>query len=153
MNNGHGSLIEEEAMRLTAFTDYTLLALMDLAGRGGRLSTIGEIAARNGLAKNHLAKVIHQLGLAGLVRTVRGRHGGIVLARSPAAINVGAVVRGAEPDFHMAACFDAARAECPYAANCGLQAVLGQATSAYLAQLDRLTLADLLPACASSHFG
>lgn len=130
-------------MRLTAFTDFTLRALIYLAGHRDRLVTIQDIADCHGISKNHLTKVVYQLGLAGLVRTVRGRHGGIALGREPEDIHIGAVVRAAEGDFFMAACFDAAREVCPYAGSCGLQGLLGRATAAYLAELDGATLADL----------
>lgn len=133
-------------MRLTAFTDFTLRTLIYLAGERDRLVTIGEIADRHGLSKHHLTKVVYKLGLAGLVRTVRGRHGGIALGRAPRDINLGAVVRAAEGDFFMAACFDGARSACPYAGACGLQGLLGRATDAYLAALDGATLADIVGA-------
>ena len=72
-------------MRLTAFTDYTLRTLVYLAGQHARLVTIGEIAALHGMSHHHLNKVVHQLGLTGVIRTVRGRHGGITLALPPEA--------------------------------------------------------------------
>jgi Rrf2 family nitric oxide-sensitive transcriptional repressor len=131
-------------MRLTSFTDYTLRTLIYLAGQPGRLVTIAEIAALHGVSKHHLTKVVHALGLTGAVRTVRGRHGGIALARAPDAIRIGAVVRASEPDFCMAACFDPQRASCVHAGNCGMQRVLGRATRAFLDELDALTLADLV---------
>jgi Rrf2 family nitric oxide-sensitive transcriptional repressor len=131
-------------MRLTAYTDYTLRALIFLAGNRGRLVKIQDIADQHGISKNHLTKVIYQLGLSGLIQTVRGRNGGLRLAREPEAINIGAVVRGTESDFFMAACFDAGREACPYAECCGLKGLLGRATAAYLAVLDAASLADLL---------
>lgn len=133
-------------MRLTAYTDYTLRTLIFLAGQRDRLVTIQDIASQHGISKNHLMKVVYQLGLSGLVQTVRGRHGGLRLAREPGQISVGAVVRQTENDFFMAACFDAARDACPYVSCCGLKGLLGEATAAYLAVLDRATLADLLAA-------
>lgn len=131
-------------MRLTAYTDYTLRTLIHLAGQRDRLVTIQEIASQHGISKNHLMKVVYQLGLTGLVQTVRGRNGGLRLARAPEEISVGAVVRHTENDFFMAACFDTARDACPYASCCGLKGLLGQATAAYLGVLDRATLADLV---------
>ena len=131
-------------MRLTVFTDYTLRTLIYLAGQRDHLATVADIADMHNISRHHLTKVVYQLALTGAVRTVRGRHGGIALARAPSAINIGSVVRASEPDFHMAACFDKARAVCPYARCCGIQAVLGRATRAYLAELDAVTLADLI---------
>lgn len=132
-------------MRLTTFTDYTLRSLMYLGMHRDRLATIRDIADLHAISKNHLTKVIHQLGQSGLVETVRGRNGGLRLKREPADINIGAVVRGSESDFHMAECFDPASAGCAFAGACGLQGKLHEATEAFLRVLDGVTLADLLP--------
>lgn len=137
-------------MRLTTFTDNALRLLIDLARRGGGQSTIADIARRYDMSANHLAKVVVRLTDCGVLRTVRGRHGGVVLARPPEQIRIGAVVRASEPDFCMVDCFDDAHASCCYRGCCGVQHALGRATDAYLAALDAVTLADLLPPPSSS---
>ncbi len=139
-------------MRLTAYTDYALRTLIYLAARRDRLVTIQDIAVHHGISKNHLTKVVHRLGLAGMLRTVRGRHGGIALGREPADISIGTVVRGTEPDFCMAPCFAGHSGACPYAGHCGLQGLLAKATQGWLAELDGATLADVLAASQTSHF-
>src|SRR4051794_13327970 len=101
-------------MRLTAYTDYALRTLIYLGHHRERLVTIQDIADLHGISKNHLMKVVHQLGLNGLVDTVRGRNGGLRLKHDPAAINIGAVVRGTETDFYMAECFDPGNVDCAY---------------------------------------
>lgn len=131
-------------MRLTAYTDYTLRTLIYLAMHRDSLVTIGDIADLHGISKNHLMKVVHQLGLLGLIETVRGRNGGMRLGREPAEINIGQVVRNSETDFYMAECFNAASNSCSLAPGCALKGVLGAATAAYLAVLDAVTLADLV---------
>lgn len=131
-------------MRLTAYTDYSLRTLMYLALNRGQLATIQEIADIHGIAKNHLTKVVHQLGMLGYVTTIRGRNGGLRLAREPSQINIGEVVRHTETDFHMASCFDPQSTGCAYSAACALQGALGKATSAFLAVLDGLTLEQML---------
>lgn len=130
-------------MRLTAYTDYTLRTLMYLALNRDRLVTIQDIADLHGISKNHLMKVVHQLGRSGVVETVRGRSGGLRLNREPAKINIGEVVRNSEPDFYMAECFDSSNTDCSYSSNCALKGVLGSATQAYLDVLDNVTLEDL----------
>lgn len=131
-------------MRLTAYTDYALRTLMYLAMHRDELVTIQDIADAHGIAKNHLTKVVHQLGTLAYIDTVRGRNGGLRLAREPARINIGEVVRHTETDFYMAACFDPAGSDCMHAPACALKSVLGRATTAYLAELDSVTLADVL---------
>jgi Rrf2 family protein len=93
-------------MRLTSFTDYSLRTLLYLAANRDRLVTIQDIADLHVISKNHLMKVVYQLGLAGLVETVRGRNGGLRLGKEPKDINIGALVRATETDFFMAECFD-----------------------------------------------
>jgi Rrf2 family transcriptional regulator, nitric oxide-sensitive transcriptional repressor len=125
-------------MRLTAFTDYSLRTLICLAVK--RRSTIAEISRLYGISEAHLNKVTHQLGVAGDVETIRGRGGGIRLARPAADINVGAVVRRTE-DLALVICLEGGH--CLIAPACTLQTALQEALAAFLAVLDRYTVADL----------
>lgn len=131
-------------MRLTSYTDYSLRALMYLAMNRDHLVTIGEIAQTHNIAKNHLTKVVHHLGTLGFVETVRGRSGGLRLAREPAEISIGDVVRHTESDFYMASCFDASAPGCLYSAGCELRGALAQATKAFLDVLDSVTLEQMV---------
>lgn len=131
-------------MRLTSYTDYTLRTLMYLGINRDKLVTIQDIADLHAISKNHLMKVVYQLGLSGIVETVRGRNGGLRLKREPADINIGAVIRETETDFYMAECFDRVNNSCPLTTNCKLKASLGQATVAFLSVLDKVTLESLL---------
>ncbi len=130
-------------MRLTVYTDYSLRLLMYLAVKDGGLATVGEVADAYGIAKNHLTKVAHQLGLAGYVESVRGKGGGLRLAKPPDRIGLGEVVRRTEPDMALVPCFEPVRAPCPIVPACGLRGALHEAHAAFLAVLDRYTLADL----------
>ena len=131
-------------MRLTAYTDYTLRTLMYLGVNRDRLVTIQDIANLHSISKNHLMKVVYQLGLSGIVETVRGRNGGLRLKLEPADINIGALVRQTESDFFMAECFDRDNNQCALSSACKLKGVLSDATHAYLAVLDSVTLESLL---------
>jgi Rrf2 family nitric oxide-sensitive transcriptional repressor len=130
-------------MRLTTYTDYTLRTLMYLAVSGDRHATIAEIAAAYRISEAHLMKVVHQLGIAHVIQTVRGRGGGIRLAMPPEAINLGTIVRRTEADLALVPCFDAA-GDCVIGDCCVLSKVLYEALGAFLAVLDRYTLADLV---------
>ena len=130
-------------MRLTGFTDYTLRTLVYLALQPDRQVTIADIANAYDISANHLMKVVHQLAMAGDIATTRGRRGGLRLARPAAAINVGEVVRRSEPDMALVSCFDNAQG-CVIQDGCVLQTVLGDALAAFLAVLDKYTVADLV---------
>jgi Rrf2 family nitric oxide-sensitive transcriptional repressor len=132
-------------MRLTSYTDYTLRTLLHLGQNRDRLVTIQEIADLHSISRNHLMKVVFELGLSGVIETIRGRNGGFRLAHAPEDINLGAIIRHTESDFYMAECFDPEGVPCGLTRACRLKGVLTNATAAYLAELDRHTLADLLP--------
>ena len=131
-------------MRLTLMTDYALRLLMFVAQRPERLSTIAEIAQAYGISEAHLMKVTHQLALQGWLETVRGKGGGMRLAMAPQQINLGAVVRGMEPDFALVECFGS-NSQCTLTGDCGLAGVLQGALQSFVAHLDGFSLADLLP--------
>ena len=130
-------------MRLTSFSDYALRVLMYAAARDDRLITIEETAAVYGVSRAHLMKVVNQLTRAGFLRAVRGRSGGLTLARPAAAIRIGDVVRATEPDFALVECFTTGD-QCTITARCRLRGILGEALGAFTATLDRYTLADLV---------
>ena len=110
--------------------------------RSPSLTTVREVAADFGLSLAHLQKVAQTLSAHGYIETLRGRTGGLRLARIPEQIRLGGVVAITEPDFHMAPC--AGGDDCPIYQPCVLRGALDQATSAFLAELDKWTLADLI---------
>lgn len=131
-------------MRLTTFTDYCLRVLMYAGTKGDELATIDEIAASFDISRNHLMKVVFRLGQLGYLTTVRGKGGGMRLARDPAEINLGRLVRETEEDMALVECFDGPPGACRIEPACVLRKALGEALEAFLAVLDDYTLADLL---------
>jgi len=126
-------------MRLTRYTDYALRVLLHLAAHPEKLCSIPEMSRAYGVSQNHLMKVVHDLGKAGYVTTVRGRAGGVKLARTPKQINIGAVVRYTEDGFELVDC-----ASCVIAPACGLTSAFAKALAAFMAVLNGYTLADLM---------
>lgn len=130
-------------MRLTLFSDYSIRVLLYLSVHDDKLSNIKEIADSYQISKNHLMKVIYQLGKLGYIETIRGRNGGIRLAKEPSEINIGQLVRQTEEDFNIVECFCPEMNNCPISSACTVKNVLYQALHAFLEVLDGYTLQDI----------
>lgn len=153
-------------MRLTNYSDYALRTLMYLAVIPDRntLATITDIANSYQISRSHLTKIIHQLAQIGYIESIRGKNGGLRLAKPAEAIILGEVIRQTEPDFDLVACFTPPESEsetqssqtehtintvtnpkcCAIAPVCQLKSVFIEATQAFLAVLDQYTLADIV---------
>lgn len=131
-------------MQLTLYSDYSLRVLIYLALAPQRRVTIEEIARSYDISKAHLTKVVHRLGLRGYVETLRGKGGGLRLARKPEEVRLGEVVRAMEENMALVECFDPESSRCAIEPACGLRPVLEEALAAFRAVLDRYTLADLV---------
>lgn len=131
-------------MQITSYTDYALRVLIYLAMSPTGQATITEISDFFNISRNHLVKVVHQLGGKGFVITARGKGGGLSLQRPPEMISIGEVVRSMETHFNWTECFDPEQQRCRFLPNCGLQDLLTHAGNAYLQVLDAATLADVL---------
>ena len=128
-------------MQLTQYTDYSLRVMTYLAQASSQ-STISEIADYFGISRNHLVKVVHNLAKHGFIRSTRGKGGGIQLARPAEVMNLGDIVRIAEPHFDIVECFNHTEDCCIVTKQCGLKGPLYEAQRAFMAVLDRTTLAD-----------
>jgi len=131
------------SVRLTQFSDYSLRLLLYLAEHADTSCTIGEISEWYGISKPHLVKVAHNLSKLGYVQSTQGRGGGLRLAKAPGDINLAALVRRTEPDFHTVECFDRVRNTCRITRTCKLKHVLHDATNAFLNALEGKTLASI----------
>lgn len=131
-------------MRMTLHTDYALRMLIYLATRSDGVCTVNDVAEAYQLPRNHLLKVAQTLRDLGFVETTRGRAGGIRLAKPPAAIGLGTLVRATEEEFSLAECMQAQGRPCAISPACNLKGLLHEALAAFLAVLDKYTLADLV---------
>lgn len=130
-------------MRLTSFTDFALRLLMLAAAHEDRLITVEEASEIYDISRAHLMKVTNTLTRAGYLTAVRGRSGGLTLAKEPRKIKLGEVVRATESDFDLVECFGAGN-ECCITRSCRLRGVLREGLDAFNAVLDKYTLADLM---------
>jgi len=130
-------------MRLTSFTDFGLRMLMRMASTPERAYSTAELADEFGLSRHHLAKIMQHLALAGIVKTRRGGGGGAVLARPAREIRLGQLVQTLEDGQPLVECFGPGGGACTIDGRCGLKARLRRAELAFIADLDRSTLADI----------
>lgn len=131
-------------MRLTQYTDYSLRVLIYLGFKKDETVTISELADFYQISRNHLVKVVHNLGLNGYIQTIRGKNGGLKLAHPANEIIIGKVVRSMEPDFDLLECFNPVGDRCVITRSCALKSVLVNARNTFLEELDRYTLADAI---------
>lgn len=129
-------------MHLTTFTDYGMRTMMRLAAAPDRLFTIEEISAELGVSRNHLTKIIHNLAKGGYIRTLRGKGGGFRLAKDPAQVTLGEIVRWLEPDTGIVECFRKDGGTCTLSSQCRFKGRLLAANRAFLHELDQATLKE-----------
>ncbi|AXS40948.1 iron-responsive transcriptional regulator RirA [Breoghania sp. L-A4] len=130
-------------MRLTLQANYAVRALMYCTANPDKPSKVPEIAATYGISETHLFKVMKVLVDNGFIKTIRGRNGGILLARPADEISIGEVIRAAEENFNLAECFDPTKRDCPLIDSCKFNRVLNEALQAFFGVLDLYTVADL----------
>ncbi|WP_323769999.1 Rrf2 family transcriptional regulator [Antarctobacter sp.] len=131
-------------MRLTIRTNLAARVLMYCAVNGRDLVRTSDIAADCNASTNHVARVVQQLQAEGFIETLRGRTGGIRLAKPASGISIGAVFRLFETDIPFAECFDPDNNTCPLVSVCRLRGYVVRALEAFYHELDMVTLDDLV---------
>src|SRR5271169_979186 len=132
-------------MQLTLHADYALRVLLYLGSLPeGTVASTGDISKAYGISRNHLVRVVQTLANCGYVAISSGRAGGVTLAKNPAEIRLGAVIRKAETNLRVVECFDEKTNTCPIIAVCQLKPVINEALHAFLAVMDKYTLADMV---------
>lgn len=132
-------------MNVTSYTDYALRVLIYLGVQPeGKRSNIKDISDLYHISFHHISKVVYDLGKLGLVTTIRGRNGGIYLAKSPEQINIGELIRHTEQPLHVVECFDEEHNTCKLSPVCQLKGIFHEALTAYFRVLDKYTLQDLI---------
>lgn len=131
-------------MRVTKRTNIAMRVLMFCAAHPDRLVTKSEIAERCNASENHLAQVINQLAQLGYLHTQRGRNGGLALGRPATEIAIGDIFRALEAPVPLAECFADVDNTCPLKDACRLRTALNEASNAFYATLDPITLDSLV---------
>jgi Rrf2 family nitric oxide-sensitive transcriptional repressor len=130
-------------MRLTYFSDYAFRVLMYLSVTRDRRCTIREISDAYGISRAHLMKVVNLLTREGFITAQRGPSGGLTMAIPPEQIRLGDVIRKTEDDLGLVECFRPENT-CRLTPSCALAPALSRAMNAFLTELDKQTIADLV---------
>ncbi len=130
-------------MNITQHTDYALRVLMYVGACPERRVTIKEVAERFDISRSHLIRLVNELVAKGFVDGARAKGGGLKLARATVEIGVGDVVRQVEPRLELVECFGT-QSHCLLDPASRLKGALASALHAFLATLDRVSLADLV---------
>ncbi len=130
-------------MRLTQYSNFTLRTLQLVALRAPAIVTVDDVARAHRISKAHLVKVAAELSRRGYIEAIRGRHGGMRLARPADIITVGEIVRWTEAPLELVECFNPDTNTCPLLGACHLSRGLQRALRAFLSVLDDLTIADI----------
>lgn len=130
-------------MRLTQYSNFALRTLQLLALRAPAIVSVDEVARAHRISRSHLVKVAHELGRRGYVETIRGRNGGMRLAREPDDITVGEIIRWTEAPLELVECFNPDTNTCPLLGACHLSRGIQRALRAFLSVLDDMTIADI----------
>jgi Rrf2 family protein len=138
-------------MRLTKQTSYALRILLHCALRPDAQLKAGDIAKAYNITEFNVLKIIPMLVHGGFVRTMRGRRGGLKLARPPAEIRIGDVVRLTEETHIQADCFGQLQEECLIQHAAPINRILDSAWDAFVEVLDQHTLQDLVSARPPRH--
>jgi Rrf2 family nitric oxide-sensitive transcriptional repressor len=130
-------------LRLTQYSNFTLRTLQLVALRAPGIVTVEDVARAHRISKAHLVKVAAELSRRGYIEAIRGRHGGMRLARPADSITVGEIVRWTEAPLELVECFNPDTNTCPLLGACHLSRGLQRALRAFLSVLDDLTIADI----------
>jgi len=130
-------------MKLTSYTNYAMRCLQLAALKDPELVRVDDVSFVHGISRPHIVKVVHQLGKAGYLKTVRGRGGGFRLNRPAAEIIVGDIVRLTEGSLDVVECFNPEKNTCPLIGICKLSKKIQEATHAFMEVLDDVTIADI----------
>jgi len=128
-------------MRLNRSTSHAIRIALDCAGSGDQLIKVADLSDRLGITRQNVFKIVHILSRAGLLTAMRGRNGGVKLARPAGEIRVGDVVRAMETT--EIALLGVSRSKASRRISIDVNRVLDDALEAFVSILDQHTLAEL----------
>jgi FeS assembly SUF system regulator len=132
-------------LRLNKLTDYAVVMLCHMGMARDDVFTVPQLASDSGVPQPTVAKLMKQLGRAGVVTSQRGASGGYSLSRPPAEIAISDVITALEGPISLTACVDGADDSCDSMAMCPMSGNWNKVNQAIRHALDGVTLADMTP--------
>jgi Rrf2 family protein len=126
-------------MRLSRNAHYAIRTVIDLALRDRGISA--EIARRQGIPQAYMAKIVHGLSRAGILRTHRGTRGGVELAKTARAVTLRDVVEATEGPIALNLCV--VWGDCPCVQPCPVRASLAQLQTIMEREMESVTVEQL----------
>ncbi len=117
-------------MRLSSMADYAVITMSAAARHDGARVSAAQLAAESGLPVPTVQKLVSLLTAAGLLRSARGAHGGLQLARPAAAITLADIVEAVEGPIAVTACVEGGRQDCALESCCTARPHWGQVNAA-----------------------
>ena len=131
-------------MRLSSMADYAVLTMSAAARHcGGARLNAAQLAEETGLPVPTVAKLVSRLASAGLLKSVRGAHGGFKLARPAAAITLADIVEAVEGPIALTACIETGKHDCTLEPGCSLRPRWPRVNAALRGALAGIALAEL----------
>lgn len=134
-------------MKLSKLTDYAVVILADMAGRGGALVSASSLSASTALPEPTVSKILKLLVKGGIIASMRGINGGYRLNDSPQTIRVSAIIAAMEGPISLTACVEGGSEGCAREGVCQLRGRWTVVNTAIRTALENVTLADMLPRC------
>jgi FeS assembly SUF system regulator len=129
-------------IRIGKLTDYAFILLGLMANAKSEVHAAAELSERGGVALPTASKVLKILTRAGIVRSVRGAHGGYVLT-DPERVTVASIIHALEGPIALTDCATT-ESSCQQAASCGVRGHWSVINQAIRAALESVTLVDML---------
>lgn len=134
----------KRGMKATYHTDYALRLLIYLLIQPEKIVSTRTVAEVYGVSLNHMNKVSQHLVKLGLLKSTRGRGGGVMLSDVARAWRLGDLVRQLEPAGEIAQCSGNSTVEpCKIAPACHLRSIFAGATMAFYNYLNQYKVGDL----------
>jgi Rrf2 family protein len=134
----------QHVLQVSRRIDYGLRAMIHLAGMPeGRVASLQDLSSTLRLPREFLAKILKGLAARGLVRSVRGAHGGYQLARPARVISFLDVIEAVEGPVQLNVCLDD-KDRCDVSASCTMYQVWKSGQERMLDVYRRTSLAELV---------